>query len=85
MSKFEAAFAAWIAFHSKLGVNIEATLMPPATEADILAVENTLGFDLPDDMRALYKIANGQFDAWDHREELKACLLYTSPSPRDRG
>jgi len=74
MSKFEAAFAAWIAFHSKLGVNIEATLMPPATEADILAVENTLGFDLPDDMRALYKIANGQFDAWDHREELKARL-----------
>ena len=74
MSGFEAAFAAWIAFHSRIGVNIEATLMPPATEEDIRAVESTLGFSLPDDIRALYKIANGQYVPWEHGDELRTRL-----------
>ena len=74
MSKFEVAFAAWIAFHSQLGVNIEATLKPPATEEQIRAIEKKLGFDLPDDIRELYKKADGQYDSWEHGEELKARL-----------
>ena len=75
MTTFEAALAAWIAFHSELGVNIEATFMPPATEGELVAAERAIGFSLPDDLRSLYKVANGQYDT---------CLLYTSPSPRDR-
>ena len=27
---------------------------------------------------------DGVFDAWNHLECVMACLLYTSPSPRDR-
>lgn len=64
MTTFEAALAAWIAFHSELGVNIEATFMPPATESELVAAERAIGFSLPDDLRSLYKVANGQYDTY---------------------
>ncbi len=79
MSKLEVAFAAWIAFHAKVGVDIEATLMPPATEAGIQAVENEIGFRLPEDLRQLYKIANGQFDSYDHAAELEERMAPGEP------
>ena len=91
MSQLEIALAAWIAFHAELGVDIEKTLLPPADESEIQEVENRIGFKLPDDLRELYLIANGQLNPYDEAElanrlevDKPCCLLYTSPSPRDQ-
>lgn len=65
MTPLEAALAAWIAFHFELGVDMEAYLLPPATEAQIVEVEEVIGYRLPDDLRELYKIANGQWYMFD--------------------
>lgn len=74
MTTFEAALSAWIAFQSELGVNIEATFMPPATESEIVAAEQAIGFSIPDDLRSLYKTANGQYDAFDSKDVLQERL-----------
>ncbi len=70
MSELEVALAALVAFHTKLGVDIEPTLLPPVDEAKIQAVESQIGFRLPDDLRDLYKIANGQLNPYDDEQEL---------------
>jgi len=62
MSPLETAFAAWLAFHSNLGVDMEQFLQPPATSEEIAEVESAIGFSLPPDLRELYTIANGQLD-----------------------
>ena len=31
------------------------------------------------------RLASGKVTVWDTKEDYAACLLYTSPSPRDRG
>jgi len=64
MDPFSSALAAWIAFHARLGVDLEALLLPGASEAEIVAVEDALGHRLPDDLRALYRYADGQIDPW---------------------
>lgn len=61
MTPLESVLAAWIAFHAELGVDIETFLNPPATEAQIVEVEEVIGYRLPEDLRELYKIANGQW------------------------
>ena len=57
---FEAALLAWLAYISSLGVDLRAQFNPPATEAQIAAAEERIGYRLPDDLRALYRIADGQ-------------------------
>ncbi len=79
MSKIELALSAWIAFHAKIGINIEPTLMPPATEEDILTVEKAIGYRLPEDLRELYKLANGQYNPYDHAAQLDARLATDEP------
>ena len=37
-------------------------LNPPASDAEIAEIENEMGFKLPDQVRALYKMHNGQSD-----------------------
>lgn len=59
------ALAAWLAFHASLGVDMPALLLPGATEAEIVAVEQAIGHDLPADLRALYERVDGQLDPWD--------------------
>lgn len=65
MTPMESALAAWIAFHAELGVDMETFLLPPATESQLVAVEEVLGYQLPEDLRELYKIANGQWNMFD--------------------
>ena len=64
MTALETALAAWLAFHAALGVELEAELNPGAAEADIERVEAAIGARLPDDLRTLYRIADGQADPW---------------------
>ena len=45
--------------------NVFGCMRPPATDAQLDAVEAKLNVKLPADLRTLYKIANGQFDAYD--------------------
>lgn len=59
---FDSAFLAWLAYLTTLGIDARATLNPPATEAQIAAAEARIGYRLPDDLRALYRIGNGQQD-----------------------
>jgi len=70
MTPLETALAAWIAFHTELGVDMNTYLLPPATEAEIVAVEEQIGYRLPEDLRELYKIANGQWSLFDDDEAL---------------
>ena len=79
MSQLEIALAAWIAFHAELGVDIEKTLLPPADESEIQEVENRIGFKLPDDLRELYLIANGQLNPYDDEAELANRLEVDEP------
>ncbi|WP_157736373.1 SMI1/KNR4 family protein [Granulosicoccus antarcticus] len=65
MDNLTKALAAWISFHDQIGVDLKALLYPGASEADILAVESRLGFDLPADLKALYRIADGQINPWE--------------------
>lgn len=57
---FQSAFEAWLDFLHGLGFAARAHLNPPATEAEIAAVEAEIGFQLPEDLRALYLRADGQ-------------------------
>jgi len=70
MTPLETVLSAWIAFHAELGVDIEAFLLPPATEAQIVEVEEKIGYRLPEDLRELYKIANGQWNMFDDNSDL---------------
>jgi len=60
LSNIEIAFTAWLAFLSGVSVDTSLVLNPPATDSEIDLLEKTIGFDIPDDLRALYKITNGQ-------------------------
>lgn len=61
----ETALAAWLAFLAQLGIDMSPYLLPPATETQIVAVEQEIGYRLPEDLRELYQIANGQADQSD--------------------
>jgi len=65
MSRLETALTAWIAFHAQLGVDVDAFFLPPASEAQIAEVEEQIGYRLPEDLRELYKITNGQWNTYD--------------------
>jgi cell wall assembly regulator SMI1 len=54
------ALAAWLAFLASLGLDVP--LQPPAAEQAIAAAEAEIGFAFPEDLRALYRIADGQRD-----------------------
>ena len=53
MTPLEYALVAWVTFNAELGVDMEATFLPPATEAEIVAVELEIGYRLPEDLREL--------------------------------
>ena len=44
-------------------------MQPPATDDQLDAVEAKQGVKLPDDLRALYKLANGQFESYDPEKD----------------
>jgi cell wall assembly regulator SMI1 len=48
-------------------------LPPPATAADIAEAEARLGCRLPADLRALYEIADGDGDGYEHRYLFEGC------------
>ena len=63
---------------------VKDSFNPPARPSEIEAAEAALSVTFPEELRELYLRHNGQ------NEELASallngCLLYTSPSPRDRG
>ena len=64
MTGFDEAFAAWLAFHAAIGVDQTLWLASPATEKALDAAEARIGFDLPADVRALYRRADGQRDPY---------------------
>lgn len=53
-------FAAWLAWLTAQGVDQRDLLNPPASEAQIAALEQAVGKPLPEDLKALYRITNGQ-------------------------
>jgi len=61
---FQDAFDAWLAALAALGFQAPAHLNPPASQAQIGKFEASVGFALPEDLRALYRIGNGQVDPW---------------------
>lgn len=65
MNLLDAGLSAWIAFHASLGVNLQASLLPPALAEEIESVERVIGHALPEDLRKLYLFANGQLDPFD--------------------
>lgn len=60
MDSFELAFTAWLSFLTSVGVDLDAVMNPPATVAEIEALEQTIGFELPTEQKALYRKTNGQ-------------------------
>jgi len=64
MTGMATAWAAWTQFHAGHGFAIEHFLNPPATEADLAAIETETGYRLPDDLRELWRRANGQPDSY---------------------
>lgn len=60
MDDFKPVFEAWLRFLTSHGFAAEAHLNPPATENAIAAVEAEIGFRLPEDLRTLYLLADGQ-------------------------
>jgi cell wall assembly regulator SMI1 len=53
-------FVAWMIWLSAIGTPQQQFLNPPASEAQIAALEAKIGYALPDDVKALYRSANGQ-------------------------
>ena len=60
MSTLETAFTAWLAFLSSLSVDGGVVLNPAASVAEIEALEIAIGYELPEELKALYRITNGQ-------------------------
>jgi len=79
MDTLGAALAAWIGFHASIGVDLEAYLRPGTTDAALDRVESEIGFDLPGDLRALYRRADGQLssfgDDWPDPERHGAAMF----------
>ena len=78
----ETALAAWLAFMGGLGVDMEKHLLPPATEAQLQAAEEEIGFRLPPDLRELYLIANGQSEPTYLADQQETCadeVTYWAP------
>jgi cell wall assembly regulator SMI1 len=66
---FDAALLAWLAFLSSLGVDMRSHVYPPASAARIAAAEAGIGHAFPEDLRALYRFADGQLSP----EETERC------------
>lgn len=64
MTGIATAWAAWTQFHAAHGFAIESFLNPPATEADLAAIETETGYHLPGDLRELWRHADGQPDSY---------------------
>lgn len=65
---FHDIFLAWLAFLAGLGFRADAFLNPPATPEAIADAESRIGFALPEDLRDLYLIADGQKDSFEIRD-----------------
>ncbi|WP_407568933.1 SMI1/KNR4 family protein [Deinococcus altitudinis] len=64
---FWKTFETWLSDNG--GETLLSLLRPGAEKSEIEAVENSFGFSLPDDFRALYSIHNGAF-FWPDQENL---------------
>lgn len=58
----DAALDAWLGHLSSIGFAASYFLNPPAPEDALTAAEAELGFDIPSDLRHLWRHANGQQD-----------------------
>ena len=63
MIDFTEAWATWRQFHNDHGFVIDQFLHPPATNTDLDAIEADIGFELPDDLRSLWRYADGQLNS----------------------
>ncbi|HUH83682.1 MAG TPA: SMI1/KNR4 family protein [Stellaceae bacterium] len=68
---FDRAYADWIRALTQGGFAVETFLNPPASDPEITAFEESIGFAIPSDLRALYRRANGQ----------KASFKISDPKP----
>lgn len=73
---FDQSYASWCRALNDMGFAVEAFLNPPASEAELLALQEEIGFDLPDDLKALYLKANGQIDIY-HAESAEPGKVLT--------
>jgi cell wall assembly regulator SMI1 len=60
----EAALETWLKLFDESRIEIRKQLNPAATPQQIAKLEQKTGIKLPEDLRALYLIANGQQDAF---------------------
>ncbi|HEY5721939.1 MAG TPA: SMI1/KNR4 family protein [Allosphingosinicella sp.] len=72
---FSDIFLAWLVFLASLGFRADSHLHPPATLEAIAAVEQEIGFALPDDLRGLYLKADGQKDPFEIRDPSPGTLV----------
>jgi len=54
------AFSEWCSTLNASGFAVESFLNPPANESELDGFESAVGFALPEDLRQLYRRANGQ-------------------------
>lgn len=60
MADFDGILARWLAHLGPLGFDAATHLNPPATAAAIEAAEAAIGYSFTDELRALYRLADGQ-------------------------
>lgn len=60
--EFQSAYESWIALHELNGFAVGHFLNRPASEEQITALEQDIGFVLPGDLKALWARADGQRD-----------------------
>jgi len=65
MGLMDTALAVWISFHTNLGVELEHFFNDGVSKATLEQTEATLGYPLPEDLKALYEKTNGQKTALD--------------------
>lgn len=59
-SDINTLWSSWIDFVESKGFSARASFEPAASDADILTLERATGLQLPEPMKQLYHIANGQ-------------------------
>lgn len=77
MDTLTLAFTAWLGFLTTLSVDTETVLNPGASDEQIQMLEEGIGMALPDELKQLYRLTNGQ-QALLRREPLEPGR-YTAP------
>ena len=77
------AIERWLQVFDLLNIVIRSQLNPPASDQQIIEAEEQIGVTFPQEIRELYRIANGQFSAFDCvptnpdvKNRLGSCAVY---------